>query len=121
MSKRRTGRGQGLVEFALILPILILLLIGVVEIGYALRSYLIVVNADREGCRFAARGRFSDQRVIERVISSGTFIPMSDPPVPFLRTHGAESNTAVIVRHLVIDSDGAVSYTHLTLPTSDLV
>jgi len=83
-------------------------LIGVVEIGYALRSYLIVVNADREGCRFAARGRFSDQRVIERVISSGTFIPMSDPPVPFLRTHGAESNTAVIVRHLVIDSDGEV-------------
>lgn len=108
MSKRRTRRGQGLVEFALVLPILLLLLFGVVEIGHALRSYLIVVNADREGCRFAARGRFSDQRVIERVISAGGVIPTSNPPVPFLRTHGAEPNTAVIVRHLVIDSSGEV-------------
>ena len=65
MGKPRTERGQGLLELAVILPVLLILLMGLVEIGYALRDYLVVVNACREGCRFAARGRFSDQDVGE--------------------------------------------------------
>lgn len=51
----RTRRsGQALVEFALIAPILLLLVLGVVEFGRALQVYLVVTDAAREGARNAA-------------------------------------------------------------------
>ncbi len=54
------GAGQGLVETALILPILILMLLGVFEVGWALRAYLTLANANREAARFASRGAYLD-------------------------------------------------------------
>lgn len=110
MDERRTDRGQGLLELAVILPVLLILLMGAVEIGYALRDYLIVVNACREGCRFAARGRFSDQDIGARVVSAGGVVRLNDPPsdVPFLRTHGTDENTGIIVNHFYMDSAGVV-------------
>jgi hypothetical protein len=111
MGKRRKERGQGLLELAVILPVLLILLMGLVELGYALRDYLVVVNASREGCRFAARGRYSDEDIIERTISAGGIVRQGDPPVdvPFLRTAsigGIDSNTAVIVTNIPTDSFG---------------
>ncbi len=50
-----TNKGQGLVEFALIAPILIFFLLGVFEVGWAIRGYLILINATREAARFAAK------------------------------------------------------------------
>ena len=110
MDERRTDRGQGLLELAVILPVLLILLMGAVEIGFALRDYLVVVNACREGCRFAARGRFSDADVGARVVSAGGVVRLGDPPadVPFLRTHGTDENTGIIVNKIFMDSAGAV-------------
>jgi hypothetical protein len=110
MGKPRTERGQGMLELAVILPVLLILLMGLVEIGYALRDYLVVVNACREGCRFAARGRFSDQDVGARVVSAGGIVSLGTPStdVPLLRTHGTEENTGIIVHHILMDSAGAV-------------
>jgi Flp pilus assembly protein TadG len=48
-------QGQGLVEMAIITPILIFILIGVFEVGWALRGYLVLINANREAARFAVR------------------------------------------------------------------
>jgi Flp pilus assembly protein TadG len=48
---RRRERGQSLVETALILPILLLMFIGVLEVGWALRGYLTLLNASREALR----------------------------------------------------------------------
>jgi hypothetical protein len=52
----RPEKAQSLVEFAIVLPILILLLLGVFEVGSALRGYNVLVNVNREAARFAARG-----------------------------------------------------------------
>ena len=52
----RGGRGQSLVEFALILPVLVILVLGIVDFGMGLRSYISLTNATREGARFAAVG-----------------------------------------------------------------
>jgi hypothetical protein len=49
-------RGQAAVELALIAPLLITLLLGVAELGNALRTDLALVDAAREGARLAARG-----------------------------------------------------------------
>ena len=116
MGERRTERGQALLELAIILPVLLILLMGLVEIGFALRDYLIVVNATREGCRFAARGRFDPEYVGERVISAGGIVRRGDPPqdVPFLRTgiDDSDPNTAIIVTNIPTDDFGdPISYT----------
>ena len=50
------NRGQALVELALIMPILIMLLFGIIEFGRVFNAYLIVNNASREGARTASVG-----------------------------------------------------------------
>ncbi len=44
--------GQGLVEFALALPVLMLILMGAVDLGRAFSIRIAVTNASREGARF---------------------------------------------------------------------
>ena len=59
--KRRTGnqkqnahKGQGLVEFALILPIFLTLIMGIVEFGRLMITYAGVASASREATRYGA-------------------------------------------------------------------
>ena len=52
----REGRGQSLIEFALVLPVLTILVLGIIDFGMGLRSYISLTNATREGARFAAVG-----------------------------------------------------------------
>ena len=61
--KHWTGKnsaGQSMVEMAIALPILLIMLIGVFEVGWALRGYLTLANVNREATRFAARGIYLD-------------------------------------------------------------
>ncbi|HOC21491.1 MAG TPA: TadE/TadG family type IV pilus assembly protein [Anaerolineae bacterium] len=50
--KKREKSGQGLVEFALILPLLLLILLGIFEFGRVLFIYSNLFNAAREGARY---------------------------------------------------------------------
>jgi PKD repeat protein len=54
--RRRTPRtrGQSLVEFALILPVFLLFLLGAVDFGRAFYTYIEVTNGAREGTAYAA-------------------------------------------------------------------
>lgn len=47
--------GQGMTELAIAFPVLLLLFLGVAEVGAALRSHQIVTNAAREGARYGAK------------------------------------------------------------------
>ena len=53
MRNHRTERGQSLVEFALILPIFILVLAGLFDLGRAVYAYNTISNASRESVRVA--------------------------------------------------------------------
>ena len=50
---RRDDRGQALVEFALIMPFLLLFIIGIVEFGRAWNQHQVITDAAREGARSA--------------------------------------------------------------------
>lgn len=52
MMKRKKQKGQGLVEFALILPILLLVILGTIEFGRIFLIYATVSNGAREGSRY---------------------------------------------------------------------
>lgn len=62
-------RGQALVEFALIAPLLLLLVLGVVEFGRAWHSYQVVTDAAREGARVAVVGN-RDPAIQEEVLAT---------------------------------------------------
>lgn len=53
---REKSRGQTLVEFALILPVFLMLTLGVVDGARVFSAYIAITNGAREGALFAAQG-----------------------------------------------------------------
>lgn len=50
--RRDAEAGAAIIEFALVLPILILLVFGIIEFGYAFYQKEVLTNATREGARY---------------------------------------------------------------------
>ncbi len=72
---RKRQSGQALTEFALVLPLLLLLLLGVVEASRIIWAAITVQNAAREAARYAVTGR----PYVTSPASSGCFVPQGDP------------------------------------------
>jgi Flp pilus assembly protein TadG len=51
MERLRRQEGSNLVEFALVLPLLLVLVMGIIEVGLALYDKAVITNACREGAR----------------------------------------------------------------------
>lgn len=49
----KNNRGQGLVEFALILPILLILILGIMQFGFIFNGQITLNSAARDGARLA--------------------------------------------------------------------
>ncbi len=77
-------RGQALVEAALVMPILLLLLVGIMEFGRAWNIHQVVTDAARQGARKAAiwhesgNAEDSAKAVVERSLAAGS-VPSGDP------------------------------------------
>ena len=65
---RRPGakrRGQALVEFAILLPLILILLLGMIEFGLLLYNQHVITNASREGARYGIVSRSPRRSKIE--------------------------------------------------------
>ena len=51
INKFRSHSGQAIVEFALVLPLILILLLGIIEFGVIFYNKAMVTNASREGAR----------------------------------------------------------------------
>ncbi|HEY3045776.1 MAG TPA: TadE/TadG family type IV pilus assembly protein [Vicinamibacterales bacterium] len=60
-------KGAELIEFALVLPVLLLVLGGVLDMGFLFNNYAVVTNAAREGARMAAVPGWVETDVKNRV------------------------------------------------------
>jgi hypothetical protein len=69
-------KGQSLIELTLVLTLLLTLLVGMVEFGYLLNQYITVVDAAREGARFAS----SDDPFIRTLTKDGAGNIICNPP-----------------------------------------
>ncbi|MFZ5898721.1 MAG: TadE/TadG family type IV pilus assembly protein [Bacillota bacterium] len=100
----RGETGQSLVEFALILPLLILLLFGTIEFGRVFSSSLVLTNAAREGARLGAVGK-TDTQIIQSVrdmcspLVDGDALDVEVQPAEGVRVPGGE--VTVTVRYSV--------------------
>jgi Flp pilus assembly protein TadG len=50
----RGQRGAELVEFALVLPLLLIIIMGIIDFGLAFQRYEVITNAAREGARLGS-------------------------------------------------------------------
>ena len=64
-------RGQALVEFALIIPIFIFLVMGIFDLGRAVYGFNTINNAAREGARLAIVDQ-TPAHVVGEAVDSGT-------------------------------------------------
>ena len=53
--KTSKSKGQSMVEMAIVAPLLIFMLIGLFEVGYIIRSFMVLDNVVRESARFASK------------------------------------------------------------------
>jgi len=79
---RTRARGQSLVEFALILPIIVLLVVAFVEVGRAVFAYNTIANAARQAVRVATVNQLSD------VTDCDESRPVEDPYEPHWSMRG---------------------------------
>jgi Flp pilus assembly protein TadG len=76
---RRFQHGQAVVEFAFILPLLLLLILGITELGRMIMRTNLLTQAAREGARAAAVGADSSSCVtrVTDVLASANVTPLA--------------------------------------------
>jgi Flp pilus assembly protein TadG len=102
---RRCAAGQAIVEFAVILPVLLILTLGLIDLGRGFTFGVATQDAARQAVRLAAKGRLDlgssadqtkratfDRAVFQRLIDgaapalSGCTLPGTIPSTPFTLT-----------------------------------
>lgn len=63
----KSERGAELIEFALILPLLLLIMLAIVDFGFMFQRYEVLTNAAREGARIAVLPGYTTADVQARV------------------------------------------------------
>lgn len=91
-------RGQALVELALVLPLLLLIVMGSLEMGRILHSYLVLTSATREGARIGVVGA-SDDEIRDRVKEVAFTLNLSDGDITIVPEQGLRNpGTALTVK-----------------------
>jgi Flp pilus assembly protein TadG len=83
IAPRSLGReaGQEAAEFALLLPVLLLILVGILDLGRLFHAAITIANAAREGARFGMENP-TDIANIQAAVqaeAAGTGLDLSDP------------------------------------------
>ncbi len=72
----RSEKGQSMVEFALVLPILVMLLFGIIDFGRIFHTYLAIDHASREAARTASIGE-NDAAIVSTAVASAASIHLT--------------------------------------------
>jgi Flp pilus assembly protein TadG len=88
--KRSRGKNQGqaLVEFALILPLLLLLLAGIIDFSYILTVYVSLANAAREGVRYGIVSPSDYQGINDKVREKIALVPPEEVAINVMYDSG---------------------------------
>ena len=74
------SRGQALVEFSLMIPIFLLVLISLFDLGRAVFAYNTLTNAAREGARMAIVNQ-DIPSIVARAKQQSAMVELNDPSV----------------------------------------
>lgn len=91
----RKQSGQSAVEFAVVISVLLLLIMGVVDFGRAFFAYNVVANAAREGARYGIIASRSASDIISYATTQATLAGVS-VSVPSRGTAGNSADPVVV-------------------------
>lgn len=80
-------KGQNLVEFALVVPIFLILVFAIVDFGMGFHAWITVTNAAREGARIGAVGA-DEPTIIARVEDSASSLTEDDLNITVTNAEG---------------------------------
>ena len=95
--RRPRTRGQALVEFALVIPIFLLMLAGMIDFGLGLYSYMTINNAARDGARLGATACSAVACTDPITARVGVAAGGLDPTVTVVCSHETAPNVTVAV------------------------
>lgn len=75
---RARERGAAAVEFALVLPVLVMIMMGIIDFGMVTNAQAIVANAARDGARVASMGGDAATSCVAAVNAASTLLGYSD-------------------------------------------
>jgi len=108
--RRRRQRGQSLVEFAFVLPIIVLVIASFIELGRAVFAWNTIANAARQGARVAAVNQLTDTPDCDESR------PVEDPYVP----HWSIRGCAVVAAAALGISAANVNISYASPPSTTL-
>ena len=88
-------RGQGMVEFVLVLPIFLLLVFAIVDFGMGFHAWLTVTNSAREGARLGAV-RGSQTEIVQRVQDTSDSLDPSNMTITVTNAQGTPGTSVVV-------------------------
>ena len=111
----KSERGAELIEFALVFPLLLLVLVGIIDFGFLFQRYEVLTNATREGARLAVLPGYEEPDVQSRVCAF-----LTTGGVPTNGCPGTPTNPLVTVLNETLTVGGQpisvrrvrVAYTH---------
>ncbi|RME41179.1 MAG: pilus assembly protein [Caldilineae bacterium] len=106
-SSKIPARGQSLVELAITLPFLLILFLGMTEVGYYMYATIAVHNTAREAARVAAKEPQFSTNTIDMWASKVMTDVLQSASASFLAPSGKDDT--VIVTHLLTDSSGTIT------------
>jgi Flp pilus assembly protein TadG len=77
--RRCSEKGAELIEFALVFPLLLLVVLGIIDFGFLFQKYEVVTNAAREGARIATLPTYGPSYAQNRVFEYLDAASMTDP------------------------------------------
>jgi Flp pilus assembly protein TadG len=84
---RGVSSGQDLIEFALVVPLLVLFVFGTLDLGRLFYGLIVVTNAAREGARYGISNGM--------LVSDGIFIPKVNEIIGAARQEAASSGVSL--------------------------
>jgi Flp pilus assembly protein TadG len=77
----RSNNGQALLEFALVLPFLVLVILGIFDLGFAIYANNTIADAAREGARTGIILSKNDSDIRTRVKSASPVLNLTDSQI----------------------------------------
>ncbi|MBA4383670.1 MAG: hypothetical protein C0410_02950 [Anaerolinea sp.] len=122
MRNKRHNSGQSLIEFALIFPIIFLLITGFLDVSRAIFAYASISNAVREGTRYATVNKTdliaayaspTDNAIIDKVLSYSVGVKLTKSQVSVVITKDSDDyfiNISITATHMFTPVTPGIKY-----------
>jgi Flp pilus assembly protein TadG len=130
-SKRSSSKAQAIVEFAIALPVLLVLIVGILEVGRLLFIYSAVTNSSRNASRYASAVGFEDSGTYRKymycagirdvAVKSAYLVPTSDITVSINYDNGVSPYSNMVTDGCNATSGEDVDVLNAGVSTGDRV